>query len=357
MKLNTFFLLLVLVLLSACKPSKYPDLEKGLYANIETSKGDILCELYFEDTPLTIANFVSLAEGTNPNVTDSLKGKNFYDGLTFHRVMKDFMIQGGDPLANGRGGPGYTFEDEFPRDSLGVFKYTHGQGGVLSMANGGPGSNGSQFFITHKATPWLDGVHTVFGKVTNGQQVVDSIEKGDIINQIRFIRIGQKADAFEADKVFTRELKNSVIAKEKRIEDAKRAEEARYIKFVEDAKLYQEKQGVLKATKTDSGLRILTLKKGKGRKFSETKATTINYTISLADGKQIQSTEGKGPFVFTMSKQPMIAGVKEAILKMREGGKARLFIPYYLGYGERAYGPFPAKSDIIFDLEIVKIAK
>ncbi len=357
MKFDKFLFFAVFLLLASCKPAKYPDLENGLYADIQTSRGDILCELYFEDTPLTIANFVSLAEGTNPDVTDSLKGKNFYDGLTFHRVMKDFMIQGGDPLANGRGGPGYKFEDEFPRDSLGVLKYTHGQEGVLSMANGGPGSNGSQFFITHKATPWLDGVHTVFGKVTNGQQVVDSIEKGDIINQIRFIRIGQKADAFEADKVFTRELKNSVIAKQKRIENAKKAEEARYAKFQQDKKIYQEKQGVLEAKKTASGLQILTLKRGRGRKFSETKATTINYTISLADGKQIQTTEGKGPFVFTLSKQPMIAGVREAILKMREGGKVRLFIPYYLGYGERAYGPFPAKSDIVFDLEIVKIAK
>ena len=134
-------------------------------------------------------------------------------------------------------------------------------------------------------------------------------------------------------------------------------EEARYAKFLEDKKIFEEEQGVLKAKKTTSGLQILTLKRGRGRKFSETKATTINYTISLADGKQIQTTEGKGPFVFTLSKQPMIAGVKEAILKMREGGKVRLFIPYYLGYGERAYGPFPAKSDIVFDLEIVEIAK
>ena len=357
MKLNTFFLCAVLVLLASCKPSKYQDLNDGLYADIQTSKGDILCQLYFQDTPLTVANFVSLAEGTNPNVTDSVRGKNFYDGLTFHRVMKNFMIQGGDPLANGRGGPGYKFEDEFPKDSLGALKYTHGQEGILSMANGGPGSNGSQFFITHKATPWLDGIHTVFGKVTNGQQVVDSISKGDLINQIRFIRVGRDADAFDAAEVFTVELKNSVIAKQKRVENAKKAEEARYAKFLEDKKIFEEEQGVLKAKKTTSGLQILTLKRGRGRKFSETKATTISYTISLADGKQIQTTEGNEPFVFTLSKQPMIAGVKEAILKMREGGKVRLFIPYYLGYGERAYGPFPAKSDIVFDLEIVKIAK
>ena len=357
MKLFKAFFIASILLVVACKPAKYADLDKGLYADIETSSGDILCKLYFEDTPLTIASFVSLAEGTNPNVSDSLKGRNFYDGLTFHRVMKDFMIQGGDPLANGTGGPGYKFEDEFPKDSLGKLKYSHKEAGVLSMANGGPGSNGSQFFITHKATPWLDGVHTVFGKVEYGQNVVDSIEKGAVINHIRFIKIGHKAKGFDAAKVFTEELKNSVIAKQKRVEEAKKAEEVRYKKYLNDCKVFQAEQGIAKAKKTASGLQILTLKKGRGKKFSETKETTINYTISLADGKQIQTTVGRTPFVFTLSKQPMIAGVKEAILKMKQGGKARLFIPYYLGYGERKYGPFPAKSDLVFDIEIIKVGK
>lgn len=359
MKLFKLFFVVAIIVIASCKPAKYADLEKGMYADIETSKGDILCKLYFEDTPLTIASFVSLAEGTNPNVSDSLKGRKFYDGLTFHRVMKDFMIQGGDPAANGKGGPGYRFEDEFPKDSLGNLKYTHNGSGVLSMANGGKGTgtNGSQFFITHKETPWLNGVHTVFGKVKYGQQVVDSIEQGDIIKHVRFIRIGHKAKGFDAAKVFTKELANSKIAKKKRLEDAKKAEEIRYKKFVEDCKIYQAEQGIAKAKKTESGLHILSLKKGKGKKFSETKPVTINYTISLGDGKQIQTTEGRAPFVFTLSKQPMIAGVKEAILKMREGDKVRLFIPYYLGYGERAYGPFPPKSDLVFDLELTKVGK
>lgn len=357
MKLFKTLFVAAILLVASCKPAKYADLDNGLYADIETDKGDILCKLYFEDTPLTIANFVSLAEGTNPNVTDSVKGKKFYDGLTFHRVLKDFMIQGGDPLANGTGGPGYKFEDEFPKDSLGKLKYSHIGAGVLSMANGGPGSNGSQFFITHKDTPWLDGIHTIFGKVEYGLNVVDSIEKGDLIKHIKFIRIGHKASGFDAAKVFTEELKNSVIAKQKRLDDVKIAEEIRYKKYIADCKVFQAEQGIAKATKTDSGLQILTLKKGKGKKFSETKETTINYTISLADGRQIQTTVGRTPFVFTLSKQPMIAGVREAILKMRQGGKARLFIPYYLGYGERAYGPFPAKSDLVFELEITKVGK
>ncbi len=356
---KSFSIALALLVLASCKPGKYADLEKGLYADIETSRGDILCKLYFEDTPLTIANFVSLAEGTNPNVSDSLKGRKFYDGLTFHRVVKDFMIQGGDPAANGSGGPGYRFEDEFPKDSLGKLKYTHNDAGVLSMANSGKGTgtNGSQFFITHKATPWLDGAHTVFGKVKYGQGVVDSIEPKDVIKHIRFIKIGHKAKGFNAAKVFTKEFEKSKLAKQKRIEDAKKAEEVRYKKFVEDCKVYQAEQGIAKAKKTESGLHILTLKKGKGKKFSEDKPTTIHYTMTLGDGKQIQTTVGRDPFTFTMSRQPMIAGVKEAIKDMREGGKVRLFIPYYLGYGERAYGPFPPKSDLVFELEITKIGK
>ena len=359
MRLFKFFFIVIVLIAVSCKPAKYADLEKGLYADIETSRGDILCKLYFEDTPLTISSFVSLAEGTNPNVSDSLKGRNFFDGLTFHRVMKDFMIQGGDPSASGKGGPGYRFEDEFPKDSLGNLKYTHKGPGVLSMANGGKGTgtNGSQFFITHKKTPWLDGVHTVFGEVTYGQSVVDSIDQGDLINHIRFIRIGHKAKGFDAAKVFVKELSNSKIAKQKRLEDAKKAEELRYEKFVADCKVFQAEQGIAGAKKSTSGLQILTLKKGKGKKFSETKPTTIHYTMSLGDGKQIQSTVGRDPFTFTMSKQPMIAGVKEAITNMREGGKVRLFIPYYLGYGERAYGPFPAKSDLVFELEITKVGK
>ena len=193
MKFFKLFFVAAILLVVSCKPAKYPDLKDGLYADIETNRGDILLELYQEDMPLTVSNFVSLAEGDNPQVSDSLKGKEYYDGLTFHRVLKDFMIQGGDPLANGTGGPGYVFEDEFPTDSLGGFKYRHNDAGVLSMANGGPGSNGSQFFITHKATPWLDGIHSIFGKVDRGQDIVNLIEAKDTIKHITIIRVGSKA--------------------------------------------------------------------------------------------------------------------------------------------------------------------
>ncbi|NOQ91210.1 MAG: peptidylprolyl isomerase, partial [Flavobacteriaceae bacterium] len=167
-------ILVLIMSLSSCKTAKYSDLDDGMYADIETNKGDILLKLEFEKTPITVANFVSLAEGTNTFVAEKFNGKPFYDGLKFHRVVKDFIVQGGDHRGNGTGDPGYKFEDEFPMDDEGNLLLSHDAAGILSMANGGPGSNGSQFFITHKETKFLDGRHTVFGHVVMGQAVVDS---------------------------------------------------------------------------------------------------------------------------------------------------------------------------------------
>ena len=175
MKLVKFIIGTFLLLIISCKPTKYADLEDGLYANMETNKGEILLKLEFEKTPITVANFVSLANGTNKQLADSLKGKPYYNGVAFHRVIKTFMIQGGDPTGTGEGNPGYKFIDEFPKDSIGGLLLKHNKPGTLSMANSGPTTNGSQFFITHKETSWLDGKHTVFGNVIEGQSVVDSI--------------------------------------------------------------------------------------------------------------------------------------------------------------------------------------
>ncbi|MBF0413268.1 MAG: peptidylprolyl isomerase [Desulfamplus sp.] len=171
----------------------------GLYAQICTNKGVIICQLEFERTPLTVTNFVGLAEGT---INHSLgSGVHYYDGLTFHRVINDFMIQGGCPLGTGSGGPGYSFKDEF------VAELTHSGPGILSMANSGSNTNGSQFFITHVATPWLDGQHSVFGHVVAGQEVVNAIEAGDIIGKVVITRVGEKALNFKADQVSFDKLK------------------------------------------------------------------------------------------------------------------------------------------------------
>lgn len=340
------YLAITVLLLTACKAAKYKDLQDGIYADIQTNKGDILLKLHADKVPMTVANFVSLSEGTNDRVTDSLKGKKYYDGLKFHRVIPNFMIQGGDPTGTGRGSAGYRFADEFPSDSLGNLIYKHDSKGVLSMANSGPKTNSSQFFITHKATPWLDRKHSVFGKVELGENILDSIVKNDTIIAVDIIRVGRKAKKFNASKVFETELG--------KVED----KEKEYQKKLEKLKeAFLKEKGIDKAVKTTSGLKVLEMKKGTGKKFNRAIPATMHYSIYLATGKLIQSTEGNTPFSFTLDKRPMIAGVNEALLEMREGDKKRLFIPYYLGYGEKLYGPFPAKSDIVFDIELIKVGE
>lgn len=362
--------------LLSCTTEKYKDLSVGLYAEIETNKGDILVELYAEDVPMTVANFVSLAEGTNTKVPDSIKGKDFYDGIRFHRVVPNFVIQGGDPTETGRGTPGYRFGDEFPRGKDGDLLYKHDAAGILSMANGGPESNGSQFFITHRPIDHLDGKHSVFGKTTvNSLQskllsekytdadelqkaidsarmaVVNNIQRLDTILDVKIIRVGDFANSFEAGKVFEDELK-------KYTSKALENEQARYQKYLLDKAEFLEEMEEPKAERYDTGLRILKLKENpKGKKVPANKPIKSHYILYTADGKQIQSTLNSEPFVCQLDdeQRPMITGFKEGVSKMRVGEKARLFIPYTIGFGEAAYGPFPAKSDLVFEIEILEI--
>lgn len=182
-----------LVLLAAAQPAAASNGRgDGVYAHFETNRGTIVVELEFQRAPMTVMNFVGLAEGTIEHSRG--EGVRFYDGLTFHRVIEDFMIQGGDPEGSGRGGPGYRFPDEFHP------QLRHSGPGILSMANAGPNTNGSQFFITHTATPWLDGAHAVFGRVVEGQEVVDAIQRRDRMDRVWIERIGPEAEAFQVDQ-------------------------------------------------------------------------------------------------------------------------------------------------------------
>ncbi|MBE7688587.1 peptidylprolyl isomerase [Tenacibaculum finnmarkense] len=342
-------LIAVVVLFSACKSVKYPDLENGLYADIQTNRGDILIKLHAKEVPMTVANFVSLAEGDNPKIADSLKGKPYYNTTKFHRVIKDFMVQGGDITGTGRGNAGYKFADEFPMDEKGKLLYKHDAPGVLSMANSGKASNSSQFFITHKATPWLDGKHSIFGKVIIGQHIVDTIQQNDVINHLEIIRIGKIAKKFKAATVFEYELTNVV----KKAAERKKA-------VAELKRKFQEEKGISKAVKTNSGLKIATIKKGTGKKVNPAISTTVHYTLFLTDGTKIDSSVDKNkPFTFTLNdaNMPLIAGWKEGVQTMKEGDKSVFFIPYYLGYGENSLGPIPAKSDLIFEIEVLKVGK
>lgn len=339
-----------MVLLVSCKTVKYPDLAEGLYADIQTSKGDILIKLHADIMPMTVANFVSLAEGNNPKMIDSLKGKPFYEGVKFHRVIKNFMIQAGEPKGNSKGSVGYTFEDEFPMNESGQLIYKHDAEGVLSMANAGPSTNSSQFFITHKATPWLDGKHSVFGKVTYGQNIVDTIVQNDMIEKVQILRVGKNAKQFNAPDVFLQELNNVEERKKERQKKIAIAKE----KIKKNMDYYS-------ASVTSSGLRFLQLQQGKGAKVNPDLPTKVHYTLFDDLGNKIASSlDQNKAFTFTIndSNYPLIAGWKEGAKMMREGEKARLFIPSYLGYGEVGRLPvIKPNTDLIFEIEILKVGK
>lgn len=369
-KISMLLLCSILLSLGACN-EKYPELEEGLYAEIETNKGTFLAELYFEATPMTVASFVSLAEGTSTMVDQKYKGKEFYDGLTFHRVIKDFMIQGGDPTGTGSGGPGYEFPNEI------VDTLEHDAKGILSMANAGPNTNGSQFFITLKETPWLNGMHTIFGRIVSGQDVVDAIGQVEtaegnkpveeiIIKDVNIIRKGEEAEAFNAPEVFAKELKEF---------EAKAAAEAEELNQRRAAN--KEKYAALKeeAEELESGLKIAFLEEGTGPTPDIGDKVLVNYKGYLAEGdlfdtnieaiaeeagvlnQRRKQMGGYAPMeVIYGPEAPMIPGFKEGIQQMSVGDKAVLFIPPHLGYGDRGAPPvIPPGADLIFEVDLVDI--
>ncbi len=365
MKIISLTVLVLFFSLTSCKTAKYPDLDNGLYADVQTNKGDILLQLEYENSPIMVANFVSLAEGTNPYVSTEFKGKPFYDGLKFHRVVKDFMIQGGDPRGNGSGDPGYKFEDEFPVDDNGNILLSHDSAGTLSMANSGPDSNGSQFFITHKETKFLDGRHSVFGHVIVGQEVVDSIEQGDEIKKVEILRIGKEAKEFDAAAEFSNYFQK-IEEEQKLLKEKLEKNKADLLQFIKDNEV--------KALVLPSGLKIISIKKGNGVKPKIGSKVMVNYAgyFTSADlfdsnkkdvaklyNKYDQRREQQGGYnPIPMDYSPdasLIAGFKEGLQHMNYGDKVLLIIPSHLGYGEQgSRGVIPPNADLLFELEIVE---
>lgn len=369
-QMNLIALLSAMFVFFSCNSQKkaYKDLGDGLFADIETTKGHIVVKLNYKEVPTTVANFVTLAEGKNNFVKVEYKGKPFYNGTIFHRVIDGFMIQGGDPTGTGMGDPGYRFEDEF------VPSLRHSKKGILSMANSGPNTNGSQFFITQVPTPHLDGRHTVFGETVKGEEVIDAIAKAprngqdrpneDIkIKNITIVANGKDAEKFDAVKVFDSYFKSVAEREKEKEERIKRAS----AKFLEEIKVQEPQAKVL-----PSGVKIFTINNGEGKQPKQTEFAMVNYAGYLRNGalfdsniKEVEESYGKYqamreqqngyqpiPFPYTPSAQ-LIPGFKEALLTMKVGDKIRVFIPATLGYGEAGAGDvIPPNSDLIFDIEI-----
>ena len=309
-------------------------MNNGIYAKFTTSKGDILVKLEEEKTPGTVGNFVALSEG---NLENSVKaqGTPYYDGLKFHRVIPDFMIQGGCPQGTGTGNPGYKFDDEFHTD------LKHDTPGKLAMANSGPATNGSQFYITHIPTPWLDNKHTVFGSVVEGQDIVDTIGQGDELTSVKILRIGADAEKFNAVEAF-RTFEGSREGRE----TEEKAKQKALLDTV--AAGYDE---------TDSGLRYQILQKGTGKQATKGAGVSVHYKGQLLDGTVFDSSyKRKEPIDFNVGLGQVISGWDEGIQLLKVGDKARFVIPSDLAYGDAgAGGVIPPGATLIFDVELMDV--
>jgi peptidyl-prolyl cis-trans isomerase A (cyclophilin A) len=376
-KIHGLLAILALVFIASSCEDKYPDVEDGIYVEIQTNKGIMFAQLYYEEAPVSSANFIALAEGKHPLVNDSLKGKPFYDGLIFHRVMKDFMIQGGDITGTGSGDIGYTFDQEVT-DSL-----KHDSKGILSMANAGPNTNGSQFFIMHKENPSLDMRYNVFGKVVKGLEVVDSIAMTPVDGQrpvdsmvmqkISIIRKGKEAKKWDAVKTFEEALSAAEAKKEeaaKLAAERKAAAPAARTAKSEDLTVLKEK-----ATKLpNSNVMVFVKTTGTGSKPAEGSSIMMDYSGFFMDGTLFDSSileiaqqfdninarkEQMGAYapmaVEYSASVGMVQGFKDAMLSMNYGDEIVAFIPSDLAYGERgAGGVIPPNTDLVFEMKITQ---
>ena len=375
MKTIKFLFLAAAAMMFANCNDKYPNLGDGVFAEIVTNKGTAVAKLNFKETPMTVGNFVALAEGTHTEVDSVYKGKKFYNGLTFHRIVKDFVIQGGDPQGTGMGGPGYKFADEIV-DSL-----THSKKGILSMANSGPATNGSQFFVTLKETPWLNGKHTVFGEIVEGQEVIDSIgtleteaqgkPKGDsiVIKEMNIIRNGSDAKSFDGAAAFKVGLDKIEAVKAEQEKKMQAASEKKKATF-ETLKAESEK--------FESGLLFKSLTKGTGASPAQGDQIKMNYAGYFIDGRLFDSNlpeveKEYGKYNATLAQRGkyepiqvpysadarLIPGFKEGLLALKNvGDKAFIYIPSHLAYGDKGAGrTIPPNTDLIFELELAEVVK
>jgi peptidylprolyl isomerase len=376
-KIHGLLAIIALVLIASSCEDKYPDVEDGIYAEIQTNKGVMFAQLYYEEAPVSSANFIALAEGKHPLVNDSLKGKPFYDGLIFHRVMKDFMIQGGDINGTGSSDIGYKFDQEVT-DSL-----KHDSKGILSMANAGPNTNGSQFFIMHKENPSLDMRYNVFGKVVKGIEVVDSIAMTPVDGQrpidsmvmqkISIIRKGKEAKKWDAVKTF----EDAISAAEAKKEEAAKLAAVRKAAAPAARTAKSEELNTLKAKATklpNSNVMVYIKTVGTGSKPAEGVSVMMDYSGFFMDGTLFDSSileiaqqfdninarkEQMGAYapmpVQYSSSVGMVQGFKDAMLSMNYGDEIVAFIPSDLAYGERgAGGVIPPNTDLVFEMKITQ---
>jgi len=325
-----FFLSLITLFFTL---SSYAELDDGLYANLHTNKGDIIVKLNYKKTPLTVINFAGLAEGTKHSNIQT--GKPFYNGLKFHRVIDNFMIQGGDPKGNGTGGPGYKFVDE-------ITDLTHNDGGILSMANSGANTNGSQFFITHKATPWLDGKHTVFGHVVEGMGVVNSIEQDDFIRKVKIIRIGKDAQNFKTDEAAFVKANGKYQAK-KDLAKAKKSE--RIAKFV--------KTSYPNAKENEDGYFVDISQNGKGDQPNKGDLVKVALAIDTDEGFSVRKADE--PLQFAPGTGKIIKIIDSSVLAMKAGEKRTIIAHYSQVYGNNKTSSPLANALLIFNIELLSI--